>query len=181
MAARALLCAVQAMLLRNALTQKTADAVREVYCWRTVNCLELWAHVLAVHAAKAELQPLVYPVAQLLLGAARLVPSPRWFPLRLRLVRAANALGAATGHFMPTAPVVLEVLTWPELAKPARGTGACPDLLMLLRLSKTNLKVPAVQQEVITQVCKRSQHVAMIGNRPGQPSPAGSPTISSCL
>jgi nucleolar complex protein 2 len=159
MPARAQLHAVQAMLLRSALTQKTADAVREVYCWRTVNCLELWAHVLAVHASRDELRPLVYPVAQLLLGAARLVPSPRWFPLRLRLVRAANALGAATGHFMPTAPVVLEVLTWPELAKPARGTGSCPDMLMLLRLSKTNMKVPAVQQEVVTQVRAWSQAV----------------------
>lgn len=141
----------QAVLLRNALTQKTADAVREVYCWRTVNCLTLWAAVLAAHAGEAALRPLVFPVAQLLLGAARLVPSPRWFPLRLRLVRALNSLAAATGAFVPTAPVVLDVLAWPDLTRPARGTGACPDLLMQLRLSKANLKVPAVQQEVVTQ------------------------------
>lgn len=34
-----------------------------------------------------QLRPLVYPLVQVLLGAARLVPAPRYFPLRLRLVR----------------------------------------------------------------------------------------------
>ena len=41
-----------AMLLRAALSMKTKDAFREVYCWQTVNCLELWAKVLAAHADK---------------------------------------------------------------------------------------------------------------------------------
>jgi Noc2p family len=36
---------------------------------------------------RQELRALVYPLAQVLLGAARLVPAPRYFPLRLRLVR----------------------------------------------------------------------------------------------
>lgn len=67
------------MLLRNALTLKTVDAYREVYSWRAINCLELWGRVLAAHAPSSpDLRPLIYPVSQLLLGAARLVPSPRW-------------------------------------------------------------------------------------------------------
>lgn len=36
------------------------------------------------------LRALVYPLAQVLLGAARLVPAPRYFPLRLRLVGTAR-------------------------------------------------------------------------------------------
>ena len=43
----------------------------------------------------------MYPVVQLLLGAVRLVPSPRYFPLRLRLVRALNQLSAAAGVYVP--------------------------------------------------------------------------------
>ena len=62
----------------------------QIYSWQGINCLELWAKVLGAHADKAELRPLVYPLTQLLLGAARLVPTPRFFPLRLRLVRALN-------------------------------------------------------------------------------------------
>ena len=42
------------------------------------------ARLLAMR--QQELRALVYPLAQVLLGAARLVPAPRYFPLRLRLV-----------------------------------------------------------------------------------------------
>ena len=54
----------------------------------------------ATHGGTPELKPLVYPVAQLLQGAARLVPTPRYFPLRLRLVRAINrcARGPPPAH-----------------------------------------------------------------------------------
>jgi Noc2p family len=38
-----------AVTLRGALSMKTADAFRAVYCWQTVRCLELWARVLAEH------------------------------------------------------------------------------------------------------------------------------------
>ena len=143
----------QAVLLRNSLTSKTVEAYREVYCWKTVNCLELWGRVLAAHAGQPELRPLVYPVTQLLLGAAKLVPSPRWFAIRLRLARILNALSAATGLYVPLAPLLLEVLSWNELSKGTKGSGQCPDLLLQLRLSKQNLKQPAVQEELVTQVC----------------------------
>lgn len=76
--------------MRTALTSKAAEAYKAVYCWRTVNCLELWSRVLGAHSDKPELRPLVYPAVQLLMGAARLVPTPRYFPLRLRLARALN-------------------------------------------------------------------------------------------
>lgn len=71
------------------LTSATTHTVRP----QTLNCLELWMKVLSAAAVKGSaLQPLVYPLTQLLLGAARLVPTPRYFPIRLRLVRAVNKL-----------------------------------------------------------------------------------------
>ena len=39
-----------AAVLRSALSNKTKDAFREVYCWQTVCCLELWARLLSAHA-----------------------------------------------------------------------------------------------------------------------------------
>lgn len=54
--------------------------------------------VLAAAAHQGTLQPLVYPTTQLLLGAARLVPTPRYFPIRLRLVRALNRLAQVGGR-----------------------------------------------------------------------------------
>ena len=146
---------LQAGLLRDALTMKTADAYREVYSWRAINCLELWGRVVAAHAERGGLAPLVYPVAQLLLASARLVPSPRWFPVRLRLARILNAVSAATSVFVPVAPLLLEVLSWSGFVKKVSGSGKCPDLLKQLRLSKANLKLASVQQELVEQVGSR--------------------------
>lgn len=44
------------------------------------------------------------------------------------------------------------MLAWSELRKTPSGTTAAPDLLLLLRLSKTQLKTSALQEEVVSQV-----------------------------
>lgn len=143
-----------AVLLRQALTSKEKESYREVYCWQTINCLELWANVLAAHADMPELRPLVYPVAQLLLGAARLVPTPAYFPLRLRCVRALNRLAQAAGVFVPVAPLLLEILQWRDLArapKPAPGDKP-PEVLLQLRVGKSAMRSGAYQEEIVEQV-----------------------------
>lgn len=60
----------------------------------------------------------------------------------------------ATGVFIPVAPLLLEMVQWSELRKTPTGTAAAPDLLMLLRLNKTQLKTAATQEEVVSQVGK---------------------------
>ena len=45
-------CRQLAVLLRGALSMKTKDSFREVYCWQTISSLELWAKLLATHADK---------------------------------------------------------------------------------------------------------------------------------
>ena len=120
---------------------------------QTINCLELWAKLLAAKADEPELRPLIYPVTQLLLGAARLVPAPAYFPLRLRCARALNRLGEATGTFIPVAPILLEVLQWSDLRRsPKPGPGQQPDVLLQLRVTKTSMRSAQFQQEVVNQV-----------------------------
>jgi nucleolar complex protein 2 len=90
---------------------------------------------------------------QLLLGAARLVPAPAYFPLRLRCARALNRLGEATGTFIPVAPLLLEVLQWGDLRKaPKPGAPQSPDVLLQLRAGKTILRSAQYQEEIISQV-----------------------------
>jgi nucleolar complex protein 2 len=38
-----------AVLLRGALAAKTKDAFREVYCWQTINSLDLWTKIVAAY------------------------------------------------------------------------------------------------------------------------------------
>lgn len=54
--------------------------------------------------------------------------------------------------YIPVSPLLLEMVQWSELRKSPTGTAAAPDLLMLLRLNKTQLKTSATQEEVISQV-----------------------------
>ena len=83
-----------AIHLRNAIQKPTADAYRQVYNWQYVNCLRLWAQVLCALAREpsAPLRQLVYPLVQVTQGAARLLPSIRFAPLRLQCVRVLNQL-----------------------------------------------------------------------------------------
>jgi len=91
---------------------------------------------------------------QLLLGVARLVPAPAYFPLRLRCARALNRLGEATGTFIPVAPILLEVLQWSDLRRaPKPGPGQQPDVLLQLRVSKAAMRSSQYQEEIISQVC----------------------------
>ena len=141
-----------ASLLRGALTAKSKEAFRNVYCWQYVNCLECWERVLSAHAKEESsvLRPLVYPLAQVALGAARLLPSARYAPLRLRLVTLLNRLGASTGRFIPIAPLLMELLTFSELTKPPLSSKSHPpDFTIVLRLAKQDLRIPGVQDIIV--------------------------------
>lgn len=146
-----------ALLMRQALTAKSKDAYRQVYCWQTINCLELWAKVVAASPGKSntdDLKPLIYPVTQLLLGAARLVPTPSYFPLRLRCVRALNQLAKLTGVYIPVSSILLEVLQWSDLSKPPKPTPGekAPEIMLQLKLGKLAARSKLVQEEIVEQV-----------------------------
>ena len=137
-----------AQLVRGALDAKAKEGYRTVYCWQTVSCLELWARLLAALLRAASsganagangnddddddggggdenshaLEPLVFPVIQLLLTSASLVPSLRYAPLHLRLLKAASDLGAASGRFVPVAAPLLDLLD--NVASAAAATAA---------------------------------------------------------
>lgn len=105
-----------ALHLRSAVTTNTKQAIQNVYCWQFINCLKVWSSVLCAHATTrdSELYPLIYPLCQILLGVASLVPTPRFFPLRFAVCQMLNevciphpvhsALYAWTGNGPPHLP-----------------------------------------------------------------------------
>ncbi|GAQ82293.1 hypothetical protein KFL_001060260 [Klebsormidium nitens] len=146
-----------ALVLRTALStkgadaRKTSEAYRQVYCWQFVKCLEAWANVLASHSDKDDLRPLVYPLTQIITATARLVPTARYFPLRLQCVRMLNHLANSTGHFIPVAPLLLDVLQMKELrSPPTGGPGAAADFYTILRAPKTAPKTRAFQEDSVS-------------------------------
>jgi len=149
-----------AVQLRDALSMKSKDAYLQVYCWQTVHSLDLWERVISAHGSPSgggrggggagALNPLVYPLTQLLLGAARLVPTSRYFPLRLHLAQTLNRLSHASGTFVPVAPLLVEVLQFSELSqRPSGGQGHAHDMDGILKVSKSALKTVGFQEQCV--------------------------------
>ncbi|RKP39623.1 Noc2p family-domain-containing protein [Dimargaris cristalligena] len=123
-----------AIHLRNARTAESREAVLTIYNWQFISCLRFWTDVLASHAEpepealigvvqptqraiRADLRSLIYPLAQLINGTARLNSNYYYFPLRFHCVRMMNQLARATGTFIPTGGLLLDVLYHPEMSR----------------------------------------------------------------
>ncbi|CAG9467298.1 unnamed protein product [Pedinophyceae sp. YPF-701] len=139
-----------AQRLRTSLTARTKDAYLDVYNWQFMNCVELWARVVAAHADKTEMRHLIYPVTEILFGMGRLIPTPRYFPLRLRCARILNRVLEATKTYAPVGRLLQDMLTYSGFKKKlktgAKGSNASSaDLAMVLKVSKKSVDTAAFQ------------------------------------
>lgn len=94
-----------------------------------MNCLELWTGAICAFGSEDDFRPLAYPLIQIITGVARLVPTARYFPLRLRCARMLNRIAASTGTFIPVSMLLLDMLEMKELNRPPTGgVGIATDL-----------------------------------------------------
>ena len=108
------------------------------------------------------LQPLVYPLVQVALGALKLNPSSQYFPLRFHLVEALLRLSRQTGVYIPLAPTLLETFD-SSLIKASHskksGTVLKPvEFEVTLRVSSTYLSGPS-SRVYRDQVVKQTIHL----------------------
>ncbi|CAK9166685.1 unnamed protein product [Ilex paraguariensis] len=151
-----------ANILRKALNTRTKEAFRKVYEWKYMNCLELWTGAICAYSSEADFRPLAYPLTQIISGVARLVPTARYFPLRLRCVRMLNRIAASSGTFIPVSLPLLDMLEMKELNRPPTGgVGKAVDLLAALKVSKPTLKTRSFQEACVFSVIESlSEHLA---------------------
>lgn len=147
-----------ALQLRTALTTKSKEAVLAVYSWQFVNCCRVWTSVLCRYGTDPSrpLFQLVFPLVQTLLGVARLVPTPRFFPLRLHCASMLGELSWATRVYIPIAPLLLDILASPAIAaKPtaatAGGGGKAPALSFMVKVGKSSLGARAVTDAIVNR------------------------------
>ncbi|XP_018441413.1 nucleolar complex-associated protein 2 [Raphanus sativus] len=142
-----------AMILREALNTKTKEAFRKVYQWKFIHCLELWTGAVCSYSSQSELRPVAYPLAQIISGVARLVPTARYIPLRLRCVSMLNRIAASTGTFIPVSMLLMDMLDMKELNRPPTGgVGKGVDLRTLIKVSKPAVKTRAFQEACVYSV-----------------------------
>ena len=86
-----------------------------------MNCLDVWVKVLCTHMDMDDLQPLVYPLVQIINGVVRLVPIARYFPVRVQCAKMLNKLASATMTFVHVASLLVDMLQFKELNRPPMG------------------------------------------------------------
>lgn len=142
-----------ATILRDALDMKTKEAFRKVYEWKYISCLELWTGAICEYGSEADLSSLAYPLTQVIYGVARLVPTARYFPLRMRCARMLNQIAAATNSFIPVSMLLLDMLEMKELnMPPTGGVGKAVDLRTILKVSKPTIKTRSFQEACVFSV-----------------------------
>ncbi|KAM0950150.1 putative nucleolar complex protein [Dioscorea sansibarensis] len=144
-------------------TKKPSDkAYQKVFDWQFICCLELWTSVICAYNSEADFRPLAYPLTQIISGVACLVPTARYFPVRIRCIKMLNRLAAATGTFVPVSSLLLDMLEMKELNRPPTGgIGKAVNFLGVKQLDKTTLKTRAFQEACVFSIVEElTEHLA---------------------
>uniref|UniRef100_A0A914WXR4 Nucleolar complex protein 2 homolog n=1 Tax=Plectus sambesii TaxID=2011161 RepID=A0A914WXR4_9BILA len=97
--------------LRNAMIAKKKELVQAVYNWQFVQCLYLWTRVIttavkSVDGGCESIQELAYPLVQVIVGCANLLPTVKYYPLRFHCVRALIRMQVGCGIYTPAIPLL---------------------------------------------------------------------------
>ncbi|KAH9816445.1 Noc2p family-domain-containing protein [Melampsora americana] len=133
-----------AIHLRNSMKIKTKEGFQAVYNWQYIHSLDFWSLVLSTACDTTDssktpspLQPLIYPLVQITTGVMKLIPTSRYFPLRLHCARLLLRIMQRTGTFIPLAPFLFDTVDSALFQRRPKPSNLKPlDLEYLVRCPK---------------------------------------------
>ena len=91
--------------------------------------------------------------SQVVLGACRLVPTPKYYPLRFHCAKILGEISASTATFIPILPIYLEVLNNFNFSKKSRKASMKPlDFSCILKLAKSQLEESGMKEATMEEV-----------------------------
>merc|ERR1719221_577594 len=142
-----------AIHLRNAITTNKKDSVLAVYNWQFIHSLELWGALVGHCSSSETIRPLIYPLVQVILGTAKLIPTPKYYPLRFHCATILRDISSTTGTFIPVLPLYLEVLNTFNFKKKSKKVSMKPlDFSCVLKLSKSQMLENGFKDATIEEV-----------------------------
>ena len=142
-----------AIHLRNAITTNKKDSVLAVYNWQFIHSLELWGSLVGHCSSSETIRPLIYPLVQVIMGTARLIPTAKYYPLRFHCATILREISSTTGTFIPVLPLYLEVLNTFNFKKKAKKVSMKPlDFSCILKLSKSQMLENGFKDATIEEV-----------------------------
>ncbi|KAH9451186.1 hypothetical protein Pst134EB_018679 [Puccinia striiformis f. sp. tritici] len=140
-----------AIHLRNSMKLKSKEGFQAVYNWQYIHSLDFWSLVLSSACEKNNqkgsskshesnaLQPLIYPLVQITIGVIKLIPTSRYYPLRLHCIRLLMRIIQRTGTFIPLTPFLLDMIDSPLFKKQANPSSLkALDFEYLIRCPKSH-------------------------------------------
>ncbi|KAJ7777519.1 Noc2-domain-containing protein [Mycena maculata] len=151
-----------AIHLRNSMKVKTKEAYKQVYNWQYIHCIDFWSIVLAracdasteaETGKESELKPLIYPLAQVSLGAIKLIPNSRSYPFHLHIIRSLLHLTRHTHTYVPISPYLLPILTstLAPSSRPKPSTLRPLDLEVQIRAPQQYLKTRIYSEGLVEE------------------------------
>ena len=159
--------------LRATIVDKTTNSIKSIYNWQFINSLILWSRVIVKYNSNQNINLLIYPLIQTIIGVIRLNSNELYYLLRIRLVILLNGISAKTNVFIPTPMYILPILSsnyFIEKCKPIMTPKNSKEekksdklekakrnsrivIYVSLKIKKEELKIKQIRKDLLEECC----------------------------